>query len=136
MILNELQNLSHLSSMILCAHLDDYVSSLKSISFSQFKSFVVSLQKYQDDLQKLGLRIKQHEDIIKLLRTQKNSIDESILNLQGMRYWCQQSALSTIMYIFIYEITGKLHKLGIWFACSHCLYYKPKFHIHKPIAIF
>ncbi|KAK1369997.1 hypothetical protein POM88_036089 [Heracleum sosnowskyi] len=49
---------------------------------SQAESVVYNTKKYQDDLQKLGLRIKQHEDIIKFLRTEKNSIDESILNLQ------------------------------------------------------
>lgn len=73
----------------------------------------MSLQKYQDDLQKLGIRIKEHEDIIKFLRTQKNSIDESILNLQGMQHRCQQSALYTIIYIFVYELTGNSHKLEL-----------------------
>ena len=44
----------------------------------------VLLQNYQDDLQNLGLRIKQHEDHIKSLRTQKNIIEDSILDLKGM----------------------------------------------------
>ncbi|XP_074359761.1 protein DEFECTIVE IN MERISTEM SILENCING 3-like [Apium graveolens] len=49
---------------------------------SQAETLVYKTKKYQDDIQKLGLGIKQHEDIIKFLRTRKNSIDESILNLQ------------------------------------------------------
>lgn len=55
------------------------------------------MQKFQDDLQKLGLRIKQHEDNIKFLRTQKNSLDDSILDLQGMHYFkfhCQHKVYS------------------------------------------
>lgn len=48
----------------------------------------VLLQNYQDDLQKLGLRIKQHEDHIKFLRTQKNVLEDSILDMQGMQYHC------------------------------------------------
>lgn len=46
----------------------------------------VLLQNYHDDLKKLGLRIKQHEDHIKLLMTQKNIVEASILQMQGMQY--------------------------------------------------
>lgn len=31
-----------------------------------------------------GMKIKQHEDNIKFLKTQKNKLDESILDLQGI----------------------------------------------------
>ncbi|XP_058095892.1 protein DEFECTIVE IN MERISTEM SILENCING 3-like [Magnolia sinica] len=39
-------------------------------------------QKLQDDLQKLGLKIKHHEDNLKFLKTQTNNLEESILDLQ------------------------------------------------------
>ena len=42
------------------------------------------MQKLQDDLRMLGMKIKQHEDSIKLLKTQKNKLDDSILDIQGI----------------------------------------------------
>lgn len=45
------------------------------------------MQTFQEDLQKLGLRIKQHEYNIKFLKTQKNSLADSILDMQGMQYF-------------------------------------------------
>ncbi|XP_058100473.1 protein DEFECTIVE IN MERISTEM SILENCING 3-like isoform X3 [Magnolia sinica] len=36
----------------------------------------------QDDLQKLGLKIKHHEDNLKFLKTQTNNLDESIFDMQ------------------------------------------------------
>lgn len=41
------------------------------------------LQKLQDDLQELGLKIKHHEDNLKYLNTLKSNLDESILDMQG-----------------------------------------------------
>lgn len=32
----------------------------------------------------LGLKIKQHEDNLKYLKSQKNSLEESIVDMQGM----------------------------------------------------
>uniref|UniRef100_A0A5B6ZLY2 Defective in meristem silencing 3 n=1 Tax=Davidia involucrata TaxID=16924 RepID=A0A5B6ZLY2_DAVIN len=46
------------------------------------ESIVYNSKKLQDDLQMLGLKIKQHEDNIKFLITQKNSFDDSILDMQ------------------------------------------------------
>ncbi|KAJ0037978.1 hypothetical protein Pint_22733 [Pistacia integerrima] len=40
-------------------------------------------QRLQDDLQMLGLKIKLHEDHIKLLKSQSNKLDDSILESQG-----------------------------------------------------
>ncbi|XP_022957775.1 protein DEFECTIVE IN MERISTEM SILENCING 3-like isoform X2 [Cucurbita moschata] len=40
-------------------------------------------KKLEEDLQTFGMKIKQHEDNIKFLKTQKNKLDESILDLQG-----------------------------------------------------
>ena len=42
------------------------------------------LQKLEEDLHMFGMKIKQHEDNIKFLKTQKNKLDESILDLQGI----------------------------------------------------
>lgn len=42
------------------------------------------LQKLQDDLQELGLKIKHHEDNLKYLKTLKSNLDESILDMQGV----------------------------------------------------
>ncbi|XP_023533709.1 protein DEFECTIVE IN MERISTEM SILENCING 3-like isoform X2 [Cucurbita pepo subsp. pepo] len=39
-------------------------------------------KKLEEDLQTFGMKIKQHEDNIKFLKTQKNKLDESILDLQ------------------------------------------------------
>ncbi|XP_010915960.1 protein DEFECTIVE IN MERISTEM SILENCING 3 isoform X2 [Elaeis guineensis] len=39
-------------------------------------------QKLQDDLQKLALKVKHHEDNMKFLKTQMDNIDESILDMQ------------------------------------------------------
>ncbi|XP_022723430.1 protein DEFECTIVE IN MERISTEM SILENCING 3-like isoform X2 [Durio zibethinus] len=52
--------------------------------FSQAKSIIESSKKLQDDLRMLGMKIKQHEDSIKLLKTQKNKLDDSILDMQVM----------------------------------------------------
>ncbi|XP_023533710.1 protein DEFECTIVE IN MERISTEM SILENCING 3-like isoform X3 [Cucurbita pepo subsp. pepo] len=40
-------------------------------------------KKLEEDLQTFGMKIKQHEDNIKFLKTQKNKLDESILDLQS-----------------------------------------------------
>ncbi|KAL8148425.1 protein DEFECTIVE IN MERISTEM SILENCING 3-like isoform X2 [Apium graveolens] len=48
----------------------------------QVDAIVDNTKHYQDDLQKLGLKIKQHEDHIKFLRTQKNILEDSILDMQ------------------------------------------------------
>lgn len=47
--------------------------------------FVV--QKLQDDLEMLGRKIKQHEENIKFLKTQKNQVDDSILDMQGILWF-------------------------------------------------
>ncbi|XVF50968.1 hypothetical protein PTKIN_Ptkin04bG0146100 [Pterospermum kingtungense] len=57
---------------------------MRNGGFSQAKSIIESSEKLQDDLRMLGMKIKQHEDSIKLLKTQKNKLDESILDMQVM----------------------------------------------------
>lgn len=42
------------------------------------------MQKLQDDLHMLGMKIKEHEENLKFLKTQKSKLDDSILDLQGM----------------------------------------------------
>ncbi|XP_059629032.1 protein DEFECTIVE IN MERISTEM SILENCING 3-like isoform X2 [Cornus florida] len=46
------------------------------------ESAVCNSKKFQDELKKLGLKIKWHEDNIKSLKTQKTSLDDSILDRQ------------------------------------------------------
>ncbi|CAI0541725.1 unnamed protein product [Linum tenue] len=50
--------------------------------FSQAQSMMLNSKKLQDDLQNLGLKIKQHENNLKLLKNQKNKLDDSILDTQ------------------------------------------------------
>ncbi|CAN1227947.1 Protein DEFECTIVE IN MERISTEM SILENCING 3 [Linum grandiflorum] len=50
--------------------------------FVQAQSVLLSSKKLQDDLQTMGLKIKQHENNIKLLKNQKNKLDDSILDTQ------------------------------------------------------
>ncbi|KAM7467690.1 hypothetical protein LguiB_015252 [Lonicera macranthoides] len=46
------------------------------------EAVVYSSKKLQDDLKMLGLKIKQHEDNLKYLKSQKNSLEESIVDMQ------------------------------------------------------
>ncbi|KAJ8772058.1 hypothetical protein K2173_027235 [Erythroxylum novogranatense] len=50
--------------------------------FSQAQSIIYSSQKLQDDLQILGMKIKQHEENIKALKIQKIKLEDSILDMQ------------------------------------------------------
>lgn len=50
-----------------------------SIEYSMFNS-----GKLQSDLQAMGIKLKQHEDNIKILKSQKNKFDEAIFELQGL----------------------------------------------------
>lgn len=45
------------------------------------------LQKLQEDLEKKGLILKKHEDNVKFLKTQENSLNDTILDLQSMVYY-------------------------------------------------
>ncbi|XP_068659222.1 protein DEFECTIVE IN MERISTEM SILENCING 3 [Aristolochia californica] len=51
-------------------------------TIQQVESLIGQSQKLQEDLQKLGLRIKHHEDNLRILKTQTNNLDESILDMQ------------------------------------------------------
>ena len=42
-----------------------------------------SQQKLNDDIQKLALKVKHHEDNLKFLKTQINGVDESIIDMKG-----------------------------------------------------
>lgn len=42
------------------------------------------LQKLQDDLHELGLKIKHHEDNVKYLKTLQSNLDESVQDMQGI----------------------------------------------------
>ncbi|KAL5989381.1 hypothetical protein ACLOJK_010271 [Asimina triloba] len=54
-------------------------------------------QKLQDDLQKLGLKIKHHEDHLKFLKTQINNLEESMRDLQVsvLRFYSSTGAAAT-----------------------------------------
>lgn len=50
--------------------------------FSHAESIIQYSKKLQDDLHIIGMKIKQHEDSIKFLKSQKTKFDDSILDLQ------------------------------------------------------
>ncbi|KAJ8751980.1 hypothetical protein K2173_000726 [Erythroxylum novogranatense] len=53
-------------------------------ALSQAQSVIYSSQKLQDDLQMLGMKIKQHEENIKALKIQKIKLEDSILDMQAI----------------------------------------------------
>ncbi|KAG9448241.1 hypothetical protein H6P81_014369 [Aristolochia fimbriata] len=55
---------------------------LQDETFHQVDSLIGQSQKLQDDLKKLGLKIKNREDNLRLLKTQTNNFDESIIDMQ------------------------------------------------------
>jgi hypothetical protein len=65
-----------------------------TVNFSYFHvlticstSFIIfGVKKLQDELERTGNKLKQHEENLKFLRTQKNQLDEAILDLQGIFY--------------------------------------------------
>lgn len=48
----------------------------------QVERVVCTSKKFERDIQMLGLKIKKHEENIKFLKSQKNSLDDSILDMQ------------------------------------------------------
>ncbi|EEF45686.1 conserved hypothetical protein [Ricinus communis] len=50
--------------------------------FIQAQSIIYSSKKLQDNLHMIGLKIKQHEDNVKLLKSQRNKLEDAILDLQ------------------------------------------------------
>ncbi|XP_042408244.1 protein DEFECTIVE IN MERISTEM SILENCING 3-like [Zingiber officinale] len=55
---------------------------IREDDFLNFDTIMSHSQKLEEELQKLGLRIKHHEDNLKFLKAQIDGIDESILDLQ------------------------------------------------------
>lgn len=49
---------------------------------SPVESVVYTSKKLQDDLESLGLKIKRHEENIKFLKSQKNALEDSVLDMQ------------------------------------------------------
>jgi hypothetical protein len=68
----------------------------------------MTLQKLQEDLHVLGMKIKHHEDNIKFLKSHKNKLDDSILDLQGILNFLFSTHSS---WILKYKIL-----LGLWKA--------------------
>lgn len=52
---------------------------------SQAEFALFNSDRLQSDLEAMGNKIKEHEDNLKFLKSQKNKLDESILKLQGSR---------------------------------------------------
>ncbi|KAF9667330.1 hypothetical protein SADUNF_Sadunf15G0011600 [Salix dunnii] len=50
--------------------------------FQEAQTILYNSKKLQEDLHVLGMKIKHHEDNIKLLKSHKNKLDDSILDLQ------------------------------------------------------
>ncbi|XP_065879282.1 protein DEFECTIVE IN MERISTEM SILENCING 3-like [Euphorbia lathyris] len=48
----------------------------------QAQSVIYNSKKFQDDLHTTGIQIKQHEDNLKILKSQRNKLEDSILDLQ------------------------------------------------------
>lgn len=56
--------------------------------FAMFNS-----KRLQSDLEAMGNKLKQHEDNLKFLKSQKNKLDEAIVDLQGSRSYSYISVL-------------------------------------------
>uniref|UniRef100_A0A2N9IVL3 FHA domain-containing protein n=1 Tax=Fagus sylvatica TaxID=28930 RepID=A0A2N9IVL3_FAGSY len=54
--------------------------------FAHAETIIYYSKKLQDDLHMLGMKIKEHEENIKFLQTQKIKLDDSILDLQGKNH--------------------------------------------------
>lgn len=83
------------------------------ISHAEFALF--NSKRLQSDLEAMGNKIKQHEDNLKFLKSQKNKLDESIVDLQGsrfnkryrgLRFSCE---LLCILFICFAVLMSKLH---------------------------
>ncbi|THG06555.1 hypothetical protein TEA_014049 [Camellia sinensis var. sinensis] len=59
----------------------DYLKLSHNVMVNGSRVLVLIL-KLQDDLQMIGLKIKEHEDNVKNMKAQKNSLDDSILDMQ------------------------------------------------------
>lgn len=53
------------------------------LSFENF----ANLQKLEDDMQGFDLKIKHHEANLEFLKSQSNSLDKSIKDLEGLLAW-------------------------------------------------
>ncbi|XP_057472976.1 protein DEFECTIVE IN MERISTEM SILENCING 3-like isoform X1 [Actinidia eriantha] len=55
---------------------------VKNGALCQAETAIYDSKKFEDDLHIIGLKIKKHEENIKFLKSKKNSLDDSILDLQ------------------------------------------------------
>ncbi|KAK4277569.1 hypothetical protein QN277_015547 [Acacia crassicarpa] len=62
----------------------DVNNDVQNGGLSQAESLILHSQKLQGDLQMLGTKIKHHEDSLYSLKEEKNKLDDSIINLQGI----------------------------------------------------
>lgn len=74
--------------------------------------FIWFMQKLQDDLQTMGMKIQLHEDNIRFLRTLKDKLVDSIIDLQGIlffRFLRHFMSFPLLRQVFITVILGKYH---------------------------
>lgn len=78
--------------------------------FAMFNS-----KRLQSDLEAMGNKLKQHEDNLKFLKSQKNKLDEAIVDLQGSRSY---SYISVIYVYFGLRFCCELQCVCFVFFCS------------------
>ncbi|KAK7350985.1 hypothetical protein VNO77_10093 [Canavalia gladiata] len=60
----------------------DVQDNVQNVDFLHARSFVQHSQKLEDELRTIGFKIKQHEDNLNHLNTERSKLDDSILHLQ------------------------------------------------------
>ncbi|KAK9145595.1 hypothetical protein Sjap_005498 [Stephania japonica] len=82
-------NMSSTQESLALMAVDNSVPSLggnaHNDNLHKVESFARQSQKLQDDLERLGLKIKHYEENLKFLKNQENMLDEYILDVQGIR---------------------------------------------------
>ncbi|XAR52205.1 hypothetical protein NMG60_11020149 [Bertholletia excelsa] len=58
------------------------MDEIQNRALGQAETVIHTSKKLQDDLEVIGLKIKEHEDNIKTLKSRKNNLDDSILDMQ------------------------------------------------------
>ncbi|CAA6671515.1 unnamed protein product [Spirodela intermedia] len=79
--------------------------------FMKVGSIITHSQKLQDDVQKLALKVKHHEDNMKVLKNQSNKLDESILDMQAnhqMHIKQEKTAAAIVCSIKIHQLSQSL----------------------------
>ncbi|KAK9145594.1 hypothetical protein Sjap_005497 [Stephania japonica] len=90
-------NMSSTQESLALMAVDNSVPSLggnaHNDNLHKVESFARQSQKLQDDLERLGLKIKHHEENLKFLKNQENMLDEYILDVQVNLGKCHSSSI-------------------------------------------